>query len=492
MKILSAQQIREADAYTISNETIKSIDLMERASQAFVDWFVKKFDNNLSIMVVTGSGNNRGDGLAIARLLSEKSYQIQVYLALPNDKGSADYQLNLDRLPQSIELINEITPCTDIIIDGLFGSGLTRPVSGNLAKLIDSINNIGKNIVSIDIASGLTCDGIGEGNHIIKPTYTISFQLPKLAFLLPENSSYVGNWQTVDIGLDKDFISTQPFEYTYQVEAQIKKLVKKRSKFSHKGNFGHTLLIGGSYGKIGAVTLASKACIRSGVGLVTSLIPSCGYEIIQSSVPEIMCITSGAKYLKKINIEQLASFSSIGIGPGMGVSQGALALLSEIIASYKKPIVLDADALNLLAKNIELLEMLPEGSILTPHIGEFNSLAGVSDNSLDRLKKQRELSIKYKVIVVLKGANTSITNVDGMVWFNSTGNSGMATAGSGDVLTGMISSLLAQGYSSEQAAQIGAFLHGRSGDIAKYHVGEYSLIASNIVERISDAFISII
>lgn len=491
MKILSARQTREVDAYTIKHEPIKSIDLMERASKAFVDWFIQQYDKQQSVLIIAGAGNNGGDALAIARQLHAKSFLVQVLLALPQSEGSADYQTNLRRLPSEIKKISNVSNDSDIIIDGLFGSGLAREVEGELAQIIEKVNSTGNDIVSIDIASGLSCDNVAQGKSIIIPTYTISFQLPKLAFVLAENTSFVGQWVMVDIGLDQENIANQESQYNYLIPNKVKRLLKIRDRFSHKGSFGHALLIGGSYGKIGAAVLASKACLRSGAGLVTSLLPKCGYEIMQSAVPEVMCLTSGQNSLDLIKIDNINNYSVIGIGPGIGKNQGTLALLSNIIKNYSKPLVLDADALNLLAENPELIELLPEKSILTPHVGEFNRLVGGKGNSLQRLKMQQGFSKKHNLIIVLKGAQTSISDIDGCVWFNSTGNPGMATAGSGDVLTGIITSLLGQGYSPLQAAQMGVFIHGQAGDIAKTYLGESSIIASDLTERISKAFISL-
>lgn len=492
MKILSAEQIRKADAYTIENEPIKSIDLMERAAQAFVNWFMKEYDSNTGVLCVAGPGNNGGDALAIARMLSKRSYNARVLLAAPEAEGSKDYQMNLRRLPRDVKQISSVSETRSrIVIDGIFGSGLARPVEGGMARLIDEINNSGKKIVSIDIASGLSCDGHALGEHIIKPNHTVSFQIPKMAFLFPENALYVGKWLTLDIGLNQKFIDSQLTNFNYQVGSEIRDIITPRKKFAHKGTFGHALLIGGSYGKVGAITLASKACLRSGAGKVTTLLPKCGYNSIQSSVPEVMCLTSGEDYLECFPVETIEEFSAVGLGPGMGITQSTLTLLTNIITTIKHPIVIDADGLNLLAENKELLEMLPEGSILTPHVGEFNRLVGKTSNGIERIEQQREFAKKYKVVVVLKGAHTTIADVDGNVWFNSTGNPGMATAGSGDALTGMIAGLLAQGYDTLEAARIAVFMHGRAGDFAKKELGEISLIASDIVERISSAFISI-
>ncbi len=491
MKILSAQQTRETDAYTIAHEPITSIGLMERASKAFVTWFINNYTNKKPILIVAGAGNNGGDALAIARLLHQKSYLVNVFLALPKTKGSPNYQTNLNRLPTELKIVNEITSTSEVIIDGLFGSGLTRKVEGELAQIIEKTNKLGKNIISIDIASGLSCDGLALGKSIIKPTHTISFQLPKLAFMLADNASYVGQWSVVNIGLNQNFITKQTSNYFYQKKLEISQLIKARDKFSYKGTFGHALLVGGSHGKIGAIVLASKSCLRTGAGIVTSLLPNCGYAIMQTAIPEVMCLTSGEKQLELIKIDNVTQYSAIGIGPGLGQSKGALSVLIELLKTYSKPMVLDADALNLLAKNPELIELLPKQSILTPHVGEFNRLVGEQTNSLSRLKMQQEFSKKYNLIIVLKGANTSISTTDGTVYFNSTGNPGMATAGSGDVLTGIITSFLAQGYSPLHSAQIGVFIHGLAGDFAKLDLGESSIIASDITERISKAFISL-
>ncbi len=491
MQILSAKQTKKADAYTIANKPIKSIDLMERASQAFMDWFALHYTPEKNILVVAGAGNNGGDALAIARLLYKKKYLVQVFLASSQSQGTENYRHNLKRLPSGIHLLTQISFSCDVIIDGIFGSGIARPITGGLATLIDNINNSGKEIISIDIASGLNPDETPMKGSIIKPTYTISFQLPKLAFMLPENNEHVGQWGLVDIGLDNKFIKSQKTTYHYLTQEEAGHLVKPRLKFSYKGNFGHALIIGGSFGKIGANVLASKACLRAGAGLVTSLLPACGYKIMQTAVPEVMCLTSGKKHLINLDIDNLSTYSALGIGPGIGTNLATLSLLLTLIKTYDKPLVLDADALNLISQNPELIELLPKESVLTPHVGEFNRLVGSSTNSLERIKEQKAFSVKHQLIIVLKGAHTSITNVDGTVWFNSTGNPGMATAGSGDVLTGIITGLLAQGYSPFDAARLGVYLHGSAGDIASSKLGEASVIASDLMKRISQAFILI-
>ncbi|MCF6360261.1 MAG: NAD(P)H-hydrate dehydratase [Cyclobacteriaceae bacterium] len=491
MKILSAEQTRTVDTFTIENEPIKSIDLMERASKAFVAWFVKKFSTDKTVLIFAGPGNNGGDALAITRLLYNQQYKVKLLLVSINSKGSKNYKINLHKLPKKIALVEQADADCDIIIDGIFGSGIDRPFEGRIGTLIDEINLLGKPIVSIDIASGLSPDGIPLGDCVIKPDFTVSFQLPKLAFMMPENSEFVGEWRVIDIGLNNKEIERQKSNYHYFSTVLARKMVKPRLKYAHKGHFGHALIVGGSFGMIGANVLASKACLRAGSGLVTSLVPNCGYTILQTSFPEAMCLTSGEKHLINLEIENISNYSALGIGPGIGENLETLSLLLTLIKEYKKPMVLDADALNLIAQNPELIELLPKGSVLTPHVGEFNRLVGNNSHSLERIEKQKKFSEKHGLILVLKGAHSSISNVDGTVWFNSTGNPGMATAGSGDVLTGIITGLLAQGYTSFDAARLGVFIHGKAGDIASLELGEASVIASDIVQRIPSTFISL-
>ncbi|VAW29176.1 NAD(P)H-hydrate epimerase / ADP-dependent (S)-NAD(P)H-hydrate dehydratase, partial [hydrothermal vent metagenome] len=326
MQILSAEQTRKADAYTIANEPIKSIDLMERASQAFVDWFTLKFNVNKDLLVIAGSGNNGGDALAIARILYEKKYHVEVYLASPQSQGSDDYAINLKRLPPEIKRIEQLDFNCDIIIDGIFGSGIARPIEGELGTLIDKINGSGKLIVSVDIASGLIPDGLPVEGSVIKPDFTVSFQLPKLAFMLPENSNNVGQWAMVDIGLDDAIITAQKTGYHYFNEDNTKGLLRPRLKFAHKGDFGHALIVGGSFGKIGANLLASKACLKTGAGLITSLVPNCGYPILQTAFPEAMCLVSGTNHLINFEVKNLSNYSTLGIGPGIGTNLETLSL----------------------------------------------------------------------------------------------------------------------------------------------------------------------
>ena len=498
MKIFSAEQIRKADQYTIKEEPIKSIDLMERAALAFVKWFELNFDAERRVIVFCGTGNNGGDGLAIGRILSFKGWNVHTLTVKKSSKQSLDFTMNYLKLAEVRDVpdINSTEDFTfdiqpsDIVIDAIFGSGLTRPVKGIYAETIHLINNSSATIVSVDVPSGLFIDSSSEKEAIIKADFVLSFQTPKLAFLLPENSEFVKNWLVADIGLHPDFMSNEQTDYSYIEKEYVKGLLKRRSKFAHKVDFGRVLIMSGSWGKMGAAILCAKACVKSGAGLVTAHIPTCGYQIMQTAIPEVMV---SRDFGKKIitNIPEVSTYDAIGIGPGIDTHIDTYEVISQLLSGYNKPIVLDADAINIIADEKSFMKMLPEGSILTPHPGEFKRMTGFWNDDFERLEQQIELSKEFKIYIVLKGAHTSISTPEGKVFFNSTGNPGMATGGSGDVLTGMITSLLGQGYSPQNSAIIGVYLHGLAADIGVDFLGEECLTASDIIEYLPQAFMEI-
>ncbi len=495
MKILNTAQIRLADQYTIKHEPIPSIDLMERASMAFIQWFTAHFQKTQKVHIVCGPGNNGGDGLAIGRLLIHSGWKVTVAVAGAEEYRTADFRVNYHLLSE-ICSISEIVAgedirldfeAQDIIIDALFGSGLSRPLEGIFATLISAMHASGSIIVSVDIPSGLYSNQPSNSDAIVKADYVVSFQTPKLAFLLPENSLYVRNWVVLNIGLNEAFIESQHSDFEYMDEKTVKGLIKSRNRFAHKTDHGRILLICGSYGKMGAAVLCAKACIGSGAGLVTTHIPSCGYNILQIAAPEIM-VTVDPFEQHISQCPDISTYDTIAIGPGIGTIPETRRVLKTLLSNHRRPLVIDADALNMIALEPELINLVPENSILTPHPGEFRRLVGDWENDYDRLAKQQQLSIMHKIIVVLKGAHTSISSQEGKVNFNSTGNPGMATAGSGDVLTGIISSLLGQRYSPLEAAQLGVYLHGLAGDIGVAIKTEECLIASDIIHFLPDAF----
>ena len=492
LKILTTKQIRELDAYTIQHRPVASIDLMENACHAIFTWFMDHYTVMYKIAIICGTGNNGGDGLGVARLLKEAGYNVEVWIVQGNVPESPDFKINLERLSGKIDVsfIHEKKhpdlSSFDVIVDAIFGSGLSRPPEGIYADVIEKINQAPGKKIAIDIPSGLMADKPSEG-QIVKAHHTLSFQVPKLAFLLPQHHSFVGHWVLLDIGLHKDFLKEVETPYYYFVRKDVRKILKVRSKYDHKGKFGHALLVAGGFGKMGAAILAARAALRSGPGLLTVHIPEIGNNMMQSAVPEAM---TGVDEQQDVfaNCPKLDGYSVIGIGPGLGQSEKTVAAFREILVKSKVPFIIDADALNILANHRELLQLIPPGSILTPHPKEFERIAGEWKNEFDRLEKQKRLAKELKSIVILKGANTAIAAPDGTAVFNSSGNPGMAKGGSGDVLTGILTGLMAQQYSAFETAQLGVFLHGLAGDLGAYEKGTHSLIASDIIEFLPEAF----
>ncbi|MBI9039307.1 MAG: NAD(P)H-hydrate dehydratase [Bacteroidales bacterium] len=498
MKILPIEKVREADSYTIENEPIQSIDLMERAGTTCSEWIKKNINKTKKIKVFCGPGNNGGDGLVVARLLSDQNYSVDVCVIRFTEKASEDFTINYQRLEkyQNVKIINlyekdklpKISK-DEIIVDAIFGSGLSKPIKGFIAKVIKHINSSEAIIISVDVPSGLFCDtsSINSGGAIIKADYTLTFQFPKFAFLFPENEQFVGNWKVLSIGLHKDYINSLDVKNYFVEKEYFKDYLIKRKKFSHKGNFGHALLIAGSYGKMGAAVLASEACLRSGAGLLTCHIPKKGYEIIQTSLPEAMVsIDKSDEFFTKS--PDISFYNAIGIGPGLGNNELTQTALKLLIQNSNIPLLFDADAINIISENKTWLHFLPKGCIFTPHPKEFERLVGKSKNNFERNEMQREFSIKFNCYLVLKGAFTAITCPDGSCFFNSTGNPGMATGGSGDVLTGVILGLLAQNYHPKIASILGVYLHGLAGDYAAKKIGQESMIAGDIIKYLRKAF----
>lgn len=498
MKIVSCEQIKEIDSYTIKHEPIASIDLMERASVQLFNWITGRFGISEHFVIFAGTGNNGGDGLALARMLGNSGYMAEVQFISVSDNISSDCNLNLKRLQNvtnvTINTIKDISQIPlissgDIVIDAIFGSGLTRPVNGLPAEVIQLINKSDALVISIDLPSGL----FGEDNSnnsntgIISADFTLTFQFPKLSFMFPENAQFVGEWVVLPIGLDENAIQRTVTPYRLLLCSDILPVLRRRGKFDHKGTYGHGLLIAGSEGKMGAAVLGARAALRTGIGLITCHIPSGGNMIIQSTVSEAMVVKDKSeKFISEIG--SVENFTSVGIGPGIGTAEETCQTFKSFLSACNKPLVIDADALNILSLNIDLLKLLPPDTILTPHPKEFERLTGKTNNSFERLQKQLAFSEKHNCIVILKGAHSTITLPSGEVYFNSTGNPGMATGGSGDVLTGILVSLLAQGYSPVNAAITGVYLHGLAGDIAARESCYESIIATDIINCIGKAF----
>jgi len=500
MKILSAAQIKELDQYTIEHEPIKSIDLMERAATACVKRIVTLVNQSTPIFVFCGKGNNGGDGLAISRLLHEKNYHVTTVIIHHSEKFSNDAQLNYERLLEKntknvIEIsdgekLNAVALNGDsVIIDALLGTGLNKEVEGVLADCIDFINSKFQRVISVDVPSGLFIDKTSVNNkHVVNASLCLTFQIPKLSFLFPENKMAVPEFEILDIGLNQDKIRNASSTYFYSTIQDIKTLVRKRSKFSHKGSYGHALLLAGSRGKSGAAVIAAKSCLRSGAGLITVHSNKDSTTAINFHLPEAM--TSEDADAEQISeLIKTENFDAIAFGPGTGTSEGTQLVLKKMLQYYAGSLIIDADGLNILSENKTWLNFLPPDTILTPHPKEFERLVGKCSDDFERLSSLKSLSIKHRIIVILKGAHTAIAMPDGNVFFNSTGNAGLAKGGSGDCLTGIILGLLARGYNAPQAALIATFVHGLAADLCKKEMSMESILITDVIEQLPKAFL---
>jgi NAD(P)H-hydrate epimerase len=471
LPLLTSPQIREGDAYTIAHEPISSVDLMERASKAFVGWFVNHFpDKKRSISIYCGTGNNGGDGLAIARMLNEHQYRsVNIKITRFSDKASDDFNTNFNRLWQTGIPVIEIKPGESfpnedcpIIIDALLGTGLNKPLDGDYKRLVNHINSLKATVVAVDVPTGFFSEGeMPQEAIVLNADLVITFQQPKINFLLPESALYINCWEAVNIGISEKFVRSLNSQYQAIEEKDIRKLLKPRHKFSNKGTYGHALIIAGQDETMGAALLSAAASTYAGSGLTTACIPKCGLTALNSYMPELMAIVrTGAE----VPVIEWDKFNSIGIGPGLGKQEDSMALFADVLSNYKKPMVIDADALNLLAIYKELWSGIPANSILTPHMKEFDRLFGVHTNWWKRIQTGIEKAKEHQLYILLKNDYTITITPEGKVYFNTTGNPAMATGGMGDVLTGIITSLLAQKYSSEEACLIGAYVHGKAGD----------------------------
>lgn len=499
MKLFTAEQIYEADKSTIRKQGIKSDELMERAALQLFNWLHLRLQGaQVKINIFCGIGNNGGDGLALARHLQEHGYTVNVYVVNYSKKRSDDFLTNLERLKQrkiwpEFLVKGSALPEIDkeeIIVDAIFGLGLNRPPDTWVVRLFEKLHQSEAFVLSVDIPSGLATDKVPKNdNEVVKANYTLSFQVPKLVFFLPQTGIYSERWEVLDIGLDQEFLMQTETEYELIGKNEVLPIYRPREKFSHKGTYGHSLIIGGSYGKIGAVHLAAKACLYAGSGLVTAYVPECGYDSLQTNLPEAMVITdTDTKCISKIDFT--IEPTVIGIGVGLGTNKKTVKAFSDFLKKNEKPLVIDADGLNILAKNTELLKELPPKTVLTPHPRELERLVGKWKDDFDKLAKAKAFSKQHNCILLIKGAHT-FTLYDESGYINTTGNPGMATGGTGDVLTGIITGLIAQGYEPLRATVFGVYLHGRAGDIGVENTGYQALTASGVIDGIGAAFIDL-
>ncbi len=499
MKIFTSAQIRELDSYTVKHEPIASIDLMERAAKALAHAIADEWDTNSPMVVFAGPGNNGGDALAVARLLAEQGYSVSAYLFNITSHLSVDCEQNRKRLEENrrikdfVVVTQEFDPpvltAETVVIDGLFGSGLNKPLAGGFASLVKYINNSPAKVVSIDVPSGLMAEdnSFNVRAHIIRATLTLTLQHIKLSFLFAENQQFIGRLKILDIRISKEGIDRTDTQYILAEEKTVRPLLQPRNPFAHKGEMGHALLIAGSYGMGGAAILAAKACLRAGAGKVTVHAPRGNNLIMQVAVPEavVQLDREETAFSEPVDTED---YDALAIGPGLGMSEGAAIAMIAQLRRSQCPIVADADALNLLANHRAWMQQLPQGMIMTPHPKEFDRMAGRCTDSFERLAKAVDMAKRQQIYIILKGHHSALCLPDGHVLFNSTGNAGMATAGSGDVLTGIITALLAKGHPQADACLLGMYLHGLAGDLAAKELGEESLVASDIIAFLPKAF----
>jgi NAD(P)H-hydrate epimerase len=497
MKVFTSAQIRDWDAYTIAHEPVESLALMERAAAALRDWLVENADAASPLDVFCGMGNNGGDGLALTRLLLEAGREARAWIVAAGKRFTTDAEVNHRRLetrfPGAVSVIGDLGDMPPLeagywVIDAVFGTGLSRPVTGLAAAVIERINQAGVPVISVDMPSGMRADDSSRGGPVVRATHTLSFQCMKKAFLMAENARATGRVHLLDIGLDPAFEQATITPDYLTGAADVRRIYRPREAFSHKGTYGHALVIAGSYGKMGAAVLSTRACLRAGAGLVTALVPSSGYGIMQTAVPEAMCETSaGDRHLTGTAVSP-GGYRAVGVGPGLGTHPETAAAVAGLLSMAQAPMVLDADALNIVSQDKRLIGEIPPGSILTPHPKEFERLFGEAADEFRRMELQRSLSVRHDLYIVLKGHRSCISTPDGRCYFNPTGNAGMATGGSGDVLTGILTALLAQGYDPGDAAVLGVYLHGLAGDAAAAVLGQEALIASDLAEYLGQAF----
>jgi len=491
LKIISGKDVQKLDEHYIEQKGILSFELMEKAAEAFCDWYMKKFERKRAIAIFCGTGNNGGDGLAIARMLFRQGYKVCVFLYGDTGNASSDFKSNLKILPSNI-VTKEIKDFNlkkleaDVIIDALVGVGINRALEGDLLEIVQYLSHFKATKISVDLPSGLPSDAILSGDSFVAD-YTISFQFPKLSLMYPEHGLNVGELIILDIGIDQSYFEKFESKQFYLEPEDIRIRHKKYHRASHKGDYGKVMLIGGSLGKVGALYMASKGALRTGSGLVSAFVPKCGLDILQSSLPEVMVEITNNEYIIDALPQNMERFDAIGIGPGKGTDSKSAEVLRKLMDEYKNNMVIDADAINIIAQNEDIKELIRDNMILTPHVMEFDRLVGRCKDHTERLDKATEFCAKHKCILILKGPNTTICMPDGRMYFNSTGTKYLATGGTGDVLTGILTSFIGQGYSAENAAICGVYHHGLAGQLASVN-RLHGTIATDIIDKIPETF----
>ena len=503
MKIFNSEKLREIDKATCEAQQVDSVELMERAASAVSYEIISRFLPGQRIVVVAGPGNNGGDALAVARMLIEQGYRkVEVFLFNVTGRLSHDCEVERKRLiaPDAVdftEIEREFNPPylseDDVVIDGLFGSGLNKPLQGGFRAVARLINESGAYVVSIDVPSGL----FGEWNDnvvlrdVVHADLTLTFQTPRLSFFFEDNEQCVGEWKILDIDLDEATIRKTQADFTLVEARNVRPLLRPRRNFTGKRDYGSALVMAGSLGMMGAAVMCARAALRCGAGLATVHSARCGMPVIQTAVPEAMFEPdSSENFISDMSVHH--NHQVVMAGPGIGTREKTANALADLLKKVKSPLVLDADALNCIAQHPEMLPLLPPQTVITPHQGEFDRLFGEQQTAEQRLKKAIEMAQYYNIIIVLKSHHTAIVRPTGRVYFNSSGNPGMATAGAGDVLTGVIGAFIAQGYRPDLAAPIGVYIHGLAGDLAASEIGQFGVIASDISDHLGRAINKVI
>jgi NAD(P)H-hydrate epimerase len=498
MKLLSTSQLKFLDQATIEQKPIPSLELMEKASAECVKWILENLDKE-KFIIFAGKGNNGGDGLATARLLFQQGKDVSVFIVENSSRFTTDCQTNLQRLSQEIAVnyLNEKQDLpknfdTDtVIVDAIFGLGLSRELPEWIQNLLQHLNKQNCLRIAIDLPSGMFADPPqSPTSTIFKADFTLTFHKPKINMLLPSVGNFTGKIIVLDIGLLKELenqLETNYYLHDFEHISHLYNQRQPRPTFSHKGTYGHALLVVGSHGKGGAAVLASQACMRSGVGLLSVLSPRCNYVALQTNIPEAMFVVSeNETHISDFSFSQ--EFQAVGIGCGIGTHPETQMMLKNLLQQSPPNIVLDADALNILAQNPAWLELLPADTILTPHPKEFARLAGSWQDDAECMNKMRDFAQKHRCFLLLKGAFSRIATPEGNIYFNPTGNPAMASAGMGDALTGVVTALLAQGYAPYEALSIGVFVHGLAADLFVENTQNSYLLASDLIGYLGKAF----
>lgn len=490
MRLFTVKQIRQLDQKTLDDHKMPSIELMEHAAVECVQWMQTRLDKRNPVVVVAGVGNNGGDGVAIARMLHFSGFPVKLYAVGNTGRGTPDFHTNYTVLKQRFPgiVIAELPDLDEetTLVDAIFGSGLSRPVKGEIAEVIERINQAPSTVISIDIPSGMPTDPVSDPENytaVVRANTTLTLQFPKINMLLADHGNYVGEMVILPIGISEKAIATTPSHYQYTELNDISDTIKPRPKFTHKGMNGHVLILAGSNGMAGAAGLCARAALRSGAGLVTVSAPVEVTTALQVYCPEAIC---------RNDLPDVTDYDCVAIGPGIGYERFGSSEIIDLIRQCRRhgiPIVIDADGLNVLASGQdEWPEDLFKSTVITPHPKEFDRIAGECRSHGDRLKQASDLALNHETIVVLKGAYTSVHS-NGSVYFNSTGNPGMATAGSGDVLTGVLGAILAghEATPGPELVRTAVFVHGLAGDLACKEIGGM-LIASDIIDYLPAAF----